>query len=65
MCHLLVKKVPHASRTPVRVSQNPNQHGQEEHCIGHKNTSGIGEAMLCMYDTAGICDGVVRRIELV
>ena len=41
--YLLVKKFPHPSRAPVRVSQKPNQHGQKEHYVDHENAYSIDE----------------------
>jgi hypothetical protein len=41
--NLLVKKFPHAGWIPLRVSREPNKHGQEEDCIDHENIERIEE----------------------
>ena len=47
------------------MSQKPDQHGQEEHCVSYENAGSIDEAMVRMLDYAGVHDGAVHRVELV
>lgn len=46
------------------MSQEPDQHGQEEHYISRENSDRVGEALVSVYDDAGVHQGVVCRLNL-
>lgn len=46
------------------MSQEPNQHSQEEHHVGHENGESIDEAVVSFRDDTGIYQGVECRFNL-
>ncbi len=46
------------------MSEKPNQHSQEEHCVGHEDAGSIDKANVCMNGCAGICERAIRRSDL-
>jgi hypothetical protein len=62
--HLLVKQIPYTGWILVRMSQEPDQHGQEEHYVNHENGDRVGEGIVSVCDDAGIHQGIECRFNL-
>jgi hypothetical protein len=60
----LVKKMPYAIWTSVRMSQEPNQHGNAEHYVDHQGADGVDQALPRMQDDASLQNRVVRPFHL-
>jgi len=51
---LLIKQFPYTRCIPMRVSQEPDQDGREEHHVDHESAEGIDEAPSRMLECTGI-----------
>jgi hypothetical protein len=43
--HLLIKKMPNTSRTPMRMPQEPDQHAPEEHGVDRQSATSVDQAL--------------------
>ena len=63
--HLFIEQVPYAGWTSsMRVSQEPDQHYCEEHCVGGQNGSDADQATACLQGEARPRNRVVPRFDL-